>query len=307
MAGTSFKDARMIRLTALLLAMLAPCSATAVEVFACEPEWASLMEELAGSNATITVATTAFQNPHGLQAKPSLIAAARRADIVVCTGADLEIGWLPLLLRRAGNPGIQPGNPGHFLAADFVRRIEIPKTIDRTQGDVHPQGNPHVHLDPRNIRRVADALAERLSVLDPAKSGEYESRLEDFQRRWSDANDRWDEQALALSAMRLASHHRSFSYLAAWLDLDIVATLEPKPGVPASGAQLATLLEQLTPNPPAGVIRTPYENPKPSLWLADRLTIPDVVLPFTIGGTEAVVDLFALFDETFRMLEDLGN
>ena len=294
----------MIRISVLVSALLGPICADAIEVFACEPEWGSLVKELAGANADVTVATTAFQDPHSVQARPSLIAAVRRADLLVCTGADLEVGWLPLLLRRSGNPAIQVGNPGHFLAADYVRRLEIPRRIDRSQGDVHPQGNPHIHLDPRNVRRVADALGTRLAEADPANSAHYQSRLDDFQRRWADAIGVWEERGLALGGMRLASHHRSFSYLAAWLDLDIVATLEPKPGIPASGAQLAALLEQLTPNPPAGVIRTPYENEKPSLWLAERLSIPELELPFTIGGTDAVSDLFTLFEETIRMLEE---
>ncbi len=156
----------MIRNIAISLLLLFPLSANALNVFACEPEWGALVTELAVGDIDITVATTAFQDPHRLQAKPSLIAAMRNADLVVCTGADLEIGWLPLLLRRAGNREIQPGNAGHFLAADYVRRLEVPKVIDRAQGDVHPQGNPHIHLHPRNIARVADALAERLEEID---------------------------------------------------------------------------------------------------------------------------------------------
>ena len=154
------------------------------------------------------------------------------------------------------------------------------------------------------IRRVADALAERLRQVDPANSAYYVSRLHDFQHRWGEATDRWEDRALPLAGMRLASHHRSFSYLADWLDLDIVATLEPKPGIPASGAQLAALLEQLSPHPPVGVIRTPYENEKPSKWLVERLDSAEIMLPFTIGGTTDSVDLFSLYDETIRMLEE---
>lgn len=294
----------MQRFTTFLILVLLPFAASALNIFVCEPEWGSLLEELAGEQAEITVATTAFQDPHRLQARPSLIAAVRRADLVVCTGADLEIGWLPLLLRRSGNAKIQAGNPGYFLAADFVRRLEVPKSIDRAQGDVHPQGNPHIHLNPRNIRRVADALAERLTKLDPGNSKDYDMRLDDFQSRWRDATQRWEDRALSLQGMRLASHHRSFSYLADWLDLDIVATLESKPGVPPSGAQLAKLLEQLTPNPPLGVIRTPFENEKPSMWLAERLELAEITLPYTIGGTDESTDLFTLYDETIRMLEE---
>ena len=294
----------MERLLFVLIALTAPLAGNALEFFTCEPEWGSLIEELAGSSENITVATTAFQDPHQLQARPSLIAAVRSADLVVCTGADLEVGWLPLLLRRAGNPDVQPGKPGNFLAADFVRRLEVPKTIDRSMGDVHPQGNPHIHLHPRNIERVASALAERLMQLDPSNAANYGERLENFLSRWETAVADWEERALGLGRLQLASHHRSFSYLADWLDLDIVATLESKPGIPPSGAQLASLLEQLTPRPPAGVIRTPYENEKPSQWLSQRLGIPEIMLPFTIGGADNVTDLFSLYETTIRMLEE---
>lgn len=296
----------MIRpLAAFFVAILLPMSADALNVFACEPEWASLVDELAGENAKITIATTGFQDPHRLQAKPSLIAAMRRADLVVCTGADLEIGWLPLLLRRAGNAAIQPGRPGYFMAADFVRKLEVPKIVDRSQGDIHPQGNPHVHLDPRNLDRISAALGERLLEIDPANAADYGPRMSDFQERWHEAINGWEERAANLSGLRIATNHRSFSYLAAWLDLDVVATLEPKPGIPASGAQLARLLEQLTASPPAAVIRTPYANEKPSMWLSKRLDIPELVLPYTIGGTAQASDLFSLYDQTLSMLQEL--
>jgi len=288
----------------LACTLLTPLSANALEVFACEPEWGALIEELAGDIAEITIATTAFQDPHRLQAKPSLIAAMRDADLVICTGADLEIGWLPLLLRRAGNANIQPGNSGNFMAADYVRKLEVPTVVDRSQGDIHPQGNPHVHLDPRNMRRIATALVDQLAELDVNNAAHYESRHADFQSRWSEAMSGWDERRLKLNGLRLVSHHRSFSYLTRWLGLDIVATLESKPGIPPSGAQLAALLETLSRSPPVAVIRTPYENEKPSLWLSRRLSVPELLLPYTIGGDAAVNDLFALFDETIRLLEE---
>jgi len=304
MVRISSRADEMIRIALVILSLLAPFAANALNVFACEPEWAALVKELTGDTVELTVATTASQDPHNLQAKPSFIAAARSADLLICTGADLEIGWLPLLLRRSANPDIQPGNPGHFLAADYVRRIEVPKVIDRSQGDVHPLGNPHIHLHPRNIERVAEALARRLGELDPANAEEYSSRAEDFLARWSDARDRWEMRGLALEGMRLVSHHLSFSYLAAWLDLDIVATLEPKPGIPASGTQLARLLAQLTPHPPLGIIRAPFENEKPASWLSDRLGVPVVELPFTVGGSEDSANLFALYEQTIAVLEE---
>jgi zinc/manganese transport system substrate-binding protein len=298
MAPINSEGAVMKTFLIALMITVVPATSRALEVFACEPEWGALVGEIAGDVASVTTATTAFQDPHRLQAKPSLIAAIRKADLVVCSGADLEIGWLPLLLRRGGNAEV-------FMAADYVRKLEIPKVIDRSQGDIHPQGNPHIHLDPRNIRRVADALAEQLIRTEPQHAERFRARLDDFQQRWSDAMMRWDARAAGLAGMELASHHKSFSYLANWLDLEILATLESKPGIPPSGAHLARVLEQLSGKPPVGVIRTPYENEKPSLWLSERLSVPAVMLPYTIGGSPGVADLFELFDVSLDMLEEL--
>lgn len=289
-------------MAAVLLAASSP--AAALNVFACEPEWGSLLGEIAGDLVDVTVGTTAMQDPHQIQARPSLIAAMRGAELLVCTGADLEIGWLPLLLRRSGNPMVQRGSNRYFLAADFVRKLEVPRVIDRAQGDVHPQGNPHIHLNPRNISRVADALAERLMEIDPANRATYETRLDDFENRWDDAMAAWEERGLELAGMRVVSHHLSFSYLIDWLDLDLVTTLEPKPGVPPSAGRLAKVLEQLTPDPPAAVIRTPYENERPAQWLSERLDILPLMLPYTIGGRDEVSNLFSLYDVTLSTLEE---
>jgi zinc/manganese transport system substrate-binding protein len=287
------------------LLLLLPLSAGALEIFTCEPEWGSLARELAGNDANITIATTAFQDPHRLEAKPSLIAAIRDADLLICSGADLEVGWLPLLLRRSGNTQVRPGQPGYFLAADFVRKLELPDRIDRAEGDIHPQGNPHVHLNPHNIERIAKALAERLSKIDPARSSDYEKMYSDFRTRWESATANWETEAADLAGLRLVSHHRGFTYLADWLNLDITADVEPKPGIPPSASHLASLVEQLAPDPPAAIIRTPYTDAKASLWLSEKLGVPALQLPYTVGGGDTTDDLFGLFDETLKLLEDL--
>ncbi|MCI0516997.1 MAG: zinc ABC transporter substrate-binding protein [Woeseiaceae bacterium] len=293
-----------LRILAGLL-MLFPFSAGALEIFACEPEWAALARELAGDDANITVATTAFQDPHRLEAKPSLIAAFRGADLLICTGADLEVGWLPLLLRRSGNPQLRPGQPGYFMAADYVRKLELPDRLDRAEGDMHPQGNPHVHLNPHNIARIAKALAERLAQIDPARSADYQRTQSDFLLRWDVAIAAWESTAADLAGLRLVSHHRGFSYLADWLYLEIVADIEPKPGIPPSASHLASLVEQLAPHPPVAIIRTPYTDAKASLWLSDKLGVPALQLPYTVGGGDGTDDLFGLFDQTLRLLGDL--
>ncbi len=287
------------------LLLLLPLSAGAVEIFACEPEWGSLAGELAGDHATITVATTAFQDPHRLEAKPSLIAAIRGADLLICTGADLEVGWLPLLLRRSGNAQVRPGQPGYFMAADFVRKLELPDRLDRAEGDIHPQGNPHVHLNPHNIERIAKALAERLAQIDPAQGAHYQSMQSDFLMRWQLATAAWESAAADLAGLRLVSHHRGFTYLADWLRLDIVGDIEPKPGIPPTAAHLAGLVEQLASNPPAAIIRTPYTDAKASVWLSDKLGAPALQLPYTVGGDDDADDLFGLFEETLKLLRGL--
>jgi zinc/manganese transport system substrate-binding protein len=240
-----------------------------------------------------------------VEAKPSLIAAIRDADLLVCTGAELEVGWLPLLLRRSGNQNVRPGQPGYFLAADYVRKLERPERVDRAEGDIHPQGNPHVQLNPRNIERIAKALGQRLRQVDPVQSATYQARENDFLARWQLASDAWDERGANVSGMRLVSHHRGFSYLADWLHLDIVADIEPKPGIPPTASHLAELVEQLTANPPAGIVRTPYTDAKASQWLSEKLGVPATALPYTVGGSPRAADLFGLFNDTLQKLEEL--
>lgn len=286
---------------ALILAWCQITTAAEIRAFACEPEWAALLAELAGDRVVVDTATTAAQDPHYIQARPSLIARMRAADLLVCSGAQLEVGWLPLLLRRSGNRNLMPDQAGHFMAADQVSRLEIPERLDRGQGDIHPDGNPHVHLNPHNLRRIATALSARLVAIDPAGRDEYEHRLAAFERRWDDAIARWEARAAPLAGMRLIAHHRSFSYLAGWLGLEIVANIEPKPGIPASGAHLAQLLADFGPNPPRAIVRTPYTDPKPSAWLSERLGVPAWALPYTVGGGDTA-DLFELFDQTLDIL-----
>lgn len=294
----------MTRFFTLLLLSTLSLPATALDVFACEPEWAALARELGGEHVQVFSATTAMQDPHRIQARPSLIARLRRADLLVCTGAELEAGWLPLLLRRAANPKVLPGRPGHFAAADHVPLRDVPTVVDRSQGDIHPAGNPHIHTDPRNVLRVASALGERLAALDPSRAADYRTRLEDFQRRWADAIARWERRAAPLEGMRVVTQHRSWIYLVDWLGLEEVATLEPKPGLPPSGAHLAEVVARLQERPAAMVLRAAYQDPQPSQWLAQRAAVRPVVLPYTVGADASVPDLFALFDQTVdRLLE----
>src|SRR5438874_12473720 len=156
------KTAFKLVLAAFAIALAAPAMA-ALNVFTCEPEWASLAQELGGEKVSVFTATTAQQDAHRVEARPSLIARFRNADVLICSGSELEIGWLPLLFTQSGNDRIRPGAPGYIEASQYVVRLEVPKVIDRALGDIHPQGNPHVHLDPRNIAKIAEVLTARFA------------------------------------------------------------------------------------------------------------------------------------------------
>ena len=292
-------------LSVLFVLFLLPLNAAAdLRVFSCEPEWGALVTELAGDHARVFTATTAQQDPHHIQARPSLIAQMRRADLVVCTGAELEVGWLPVLMARGGNPRVKPGTDGYFEAAAFVPMLEVPQRLDRAEGDVHAKGNPHIQLDPRNIARIAPALSERMAKLDPANAADYRKRLEDFNQRWQNALQRWDSEAESLKGMPIVVHHKSWAYLNQWLGLKEIGTLEPKPGVPPSSSHLAELLETLKATPAKAVIRAPYQDPRASEWLIKQ--VPGLVMiemPFTVGGNAQATDLFGLFDSSIALLK----
>jgi len=286
----------------ILLALFALPAHAALNVFACEPEWAALAGELGGDKVSVFSATGALQDPHRIEARPSLIARARNADLVVCTGAELESGWLPLLLSQSANARIQAGKTGYFIATDYVTLRDIPAKLDRADGDIHAQGNPHIQTDPRNLLAVAAALSSRLKQLDAANATFYEARHASFNSRWREAIARWEKLAAPLKGMAVVVQHQSWVYMTNWLDLRVVATLEPKPGIEPSAAYLQEVLGKIRHQPAKLVIRAAYNNPSASVWLAERAQIPAVVLPFTVGGSPEAKDLFALFADTLQRL-----
>lgn len=284
------------------LCVLAPSAFAALNIFACTPEWGSLAKELAGDKANIYTATNALQDPHHVEARPSLIARARSADLVICTGADLEVGWLPLVLTQSGNPKIRAGQPGNFEASRFVIMLEVPSSVDRSQGDVHPGGNPHIHLDPRNIAKVAAALAERMAQLDAIDSEGYRQRAKNFLERWQQAIARWEKDGAPLKGMAVVGYHKNMSYLNQWLGIREIGSLEPKPGLPPTTAHMSELLASLAKDPAKAVVRSAYNDPRAAEWLTGNAKIPAVTLAFTVGGNDKVKDLFSLFDDTLARL-----
>ncbi len=272
-----------------------------LRVFACEPEWASMLAELAGDKIDVDVATNALQDVHQIEAKPSLIAKIRSADLAVCDGAELEIGWLPKLIQQSGNQKVASG-PGSFMAASQIVTLEKPTALDRANGDVHPEGNPHVQMDPHRMLTIAKALSARLAQLDPTNAAVYQQRFVDFSTRWAAAIARWTAKAVPLKGRNVVVHHNSWIYLTAWLGMKQIGALEPKPGVPPTSGHLASLIDITKSSNTLAIIRAAYQDPKASEWLSDHTGVPAVSLPFTVGGDAQAKDLFGLYDSTIDKL-----
>lgn len=291
------------KMTTLFLALLLPVAAQAdLRVFACEPEWAALATEIGQQKIDAYSATNALQDPHYIQARPSLIAKVRKADLVICSGAELEIGWLPLLLQKANNRKVLPGTAGYFEASNFVERFDATTDVDRGKGDIHPMGNPHVQTNPHNIAVVAAALARRMSELDPDNAEFYRSGFARFSKSWSDAIASWEDRARPLAGKRIITHHKSWVYLERWLGLVEVANLEAVPGLPPTAGHLSQLVSRFENHDADVIVRSPYQDKRASRWLSERTGIAEVVLPLTVGGTDEATDLFGLFDAIINTL-----
>lgn len=269
-------------------------AAQPLRVFACEPEWAALIRVLA-PDAEVNSATHALQDPHHIEARPALIGQLRRADLAVCTGASLEAGWLPMLQQRAANPAVQPGRPGLFLAAEQVKLIGIPERVDRSDGDVHAEGNPHLHLDPRRLQQVAAALSERLAQMDPQQAAAYRQRYQRWAGQWQQQIADWQNRAAGLRGQPVVAQHSSFAYLWDWLGVRQIADLEPKPGLPPSLGHLQQLLTRVRGEPPVAVVQTGYQDPQPGQWLTRQTNRPLLTLPSTVTADGATATLDGWF------------
>lgn len=275
--------------------------AQALNIFACEPEWAALARQLA-PDATVFSATHAFQDPHYIEARPSLIAKLRRADMAFCSGAELEAGWLPALQQRAANPKVRNGALGMVYAADFVSTIEKHEASLVGRGHVHAEGNPHLHLDPERVQTIAKAFSKRLQQVDPARAGEYQQAFADWYQHWQKKKLQWLQQSLILRDQQVVVNHTTFSYLWRWLRMKPVADLEPSPGVPPTLSHLDSLVTQLKDKQPRAIVYNWYQSEKSPRWLADKTGVPLLDLPSTVSEKEGISTLAQLFDHLIAQL-----
>lgn len=303
---------------ALLLSVAATSAkAEALEVFACVPEWASLVKAIGGDRlANVTLATSALDNPESMKPTPGLIASLGKADLIVCTGAGLEDTWLPAMLERAGNTKVAKGKPGYFMASDYVKLIEDEADEhdhghgEKKGGDghMHEAGNPHIQGDPNNVRLVAGQLAKRLIALDPEGKDGYTERAKAFINQLTALTKELQAKAKPLKGIDIAVQHGHSVYLLKWLGVHTEATIEPEPGVAPGPAHLTEIIEDVPKHKIRFIIYAPYEDPGPSRYVSERAKIPLVKLPFTVGGTPEANDLFGLYkDSVDRLLDGLAG
>jgi zinc/manganese transport system substrate-binding protein len=274
-----------------------------LDIFACTPEWGSLAQEIAGDRANIFIATTARQDPHYIAVKSSVVNEVLRADLIFCTGAAMESSWLPAILEKANEPSIQPGEIGNLAAADYVARLEIPKdNVDVNRGDTHPDGNPHIHLNPHNISLVAKEFLNRVTLLDEENANYYQARYDDFMLRWNHAIIVWEEHAARLENVPVIIAHNNWAYLIDWLGLRVIAKLEEKPGNMPSRKYMLNVLNLVRANRADFIIFASFDNTRIINWTRVRTRTMPLNLPYTVGGNPRVKNLFDLYNETLKLL-----
>jgi zinc/manganese transport system substrate-binding protein len=226
-----------------LLGLAGLPAAAALRVVSTVPDLAAVAREVGGDRVTVSAMVLHSQDPHFVDARPSLALELSKADALLLTGLELEVGWLPPLIQGSRNPKIAAGSPGYIDCSTFVPVLETPQgKIDRSQGDVHPGGNPHYMLDPRRAGNVAIGLAARFGKLDPANAAAYTAAAQDFILRLDARRKAWEADLAGLRGQPVVVYHRSFPYLEDWVGFHIVAELEPKPGVPPTPSRVAEVL-----------------------------------------------------------------
>lgn len=335
--------AMMLPLWMAVLLSVATPSAHAEErplrVCATLPDLGSLVREVGGDQVAVTVFAKGMENPHFVEAKPSFIKALSRADLFIQGGLEMEVGWAPVLLQNARNGKVLPGNPGYLDASMAITPLEVPtRTIDRSMGDVHPEGNPHYLLDPMNGLKVARLVRDRLAELRPANKAYFNDRYEIFRRKVAGAmvgeklaakyeleklallseqgrlgaflKERKDDALLGgwlgsmlpYSGTRVVADHNMWPYFARRFGISVKGFLEPKPGISPTTSHLGSLVAQMRTEGIKIVIATPYFDAKALKFVADKSGARIVSLAHQVGAQRGVEDYIGMIDFDVRTL-----
>jgi zinc/manganese transport system substrate-binding protein len=289
----------------LLLGAFSPVSAEAkkLNIVTATTDLAALTQEVGGDKVSVESIARGYQDPHFVEAKPSFLLKLRQADLLVVVGLQLEIGWLPPLITQSGNPRIQVGAAGYLDASQFAEILDIPTgTVTRAEGDVHPLGNPHYWLDPDNGRRIAKGIAGKFGEMDPADAAYFQERFQDFDKRLTAAEQKWDAEMKPYLGRKVVTYHRSFPNFAKHFGLDVIGYVEPRPGIPPTPTHTIELIGLMKRENCKVVLVEPYFDLKTPNSIG-RETGGKVVqdLP-SVGGEKDVTDYFKLFDYDIDLL-----
>jgi zinc/manganese transport system substrate-binding protein len=296
---------RLLRPAALALAALAAAvpARSAVNVMTSTEDLADLTLQVGGDKVKVESIARGYQDPHFVEAKPSFILKLAKADLLVVVGRELEIGWLPPLVQQSRNARIQPGADGYLDASLTAKILEIPTgQITRAMGDVHPQGNPHYHLDPGNGRRIAKAIADKLSRMAPADASYFASRYADFDKRLAEAEKRWDAMMAPYRGLKVVTYHRSWPNFTDRFGLNVIGYVEPRPGIPPSPQHTIDLIGEMKRQNVKILIVEPYFDLKTPNSIGRETGAQVVVLPPSVGGEKAITDYIKLFDYDLDLL-----
>jgi len=267
-------------------------------------DMAALAQEVGGDHINVEAIAKGYQDPHFVEAKPSFLLKLRQADLLIVVGLQLEIGWLPPLITQSGNPRVQVGANGYLDASQFAEILEIPQgVVTRAMGDVHPLGNPHYWLDPDNGRRVARGIAGKLGELDPGDAADFQQRFQDFDKRLTAAEQKWDAEMAPYRGRKVVTYHNSFTNFAKHFHLDVIGYVEPRPGIPPTPSHTIELIALMKRENVKLVLVEPYFDLKTpnSIGAATGAKV-QVYLP-SVGGEKQVTNYFELFDYDIELIK----
>jgi zinc/manganese transport system substrate-binding protein len=305
-------DRRLITfiVVVVLCAAVLPTGAEAkkLNIMTATTDMAALTQEVGGDKVNVEALAKGYQDPHFVEAKPSFLLKLRQADLLIVVGLQLEIGWLPPLITQSGNPRIQVGAAGYLDASQFAEILEIPQgVVTRAEGDVHPLGNPHYWLDPDNGRRIARGISTKLGEMDPGDNAYFQQRFQDFDKRLSAAEQKWDQEMQPYRNRKVVTYHRSFPNFAKHFGMDVIGYVEPRPGIPPTPSHTIELIQQMKRENCKVILVEPYFDLKTPQSIARGTGGQVVVYLPSVGGEKQVTNYFELFDYDIALVTKAFN
>jgi len=273
-----------------------------LQVVTTYPYIADITEKIGGERVRVIPLARGDYNPHVIIPKPSYIAKLRRADLLVINGAQLEIGWLPPILKQANNGNVQPGEKGFLDLSTYMHLIDVPTSVSREQGDVHPEGNPHFCMNPDNILLIAKAITDKLCEIDPESKSLYQTNYTEFEKIWGQKTKEWEEKMNPMKGVKVIEYHKNYDYFLQKYGLIIAGTIEPLPGIPPTSRHIGEV-EKLIESEKIRCILQDVYNPKDaSEYLSKKLNIKMIIFPQDIGAVKEAEGIISLFDEMVRRI-----